>query len=154
MANENQFRPRTDFVAVRNVREYRATVPDCVGPDDVVLEIGCEWGTTTEVLAEHAGTVIGTDISEKCIARARERHPEVRFEVLDGFDVRAALELGEQFSVVYIDMSGISGYRSLMDCIALLNMYATVLRPRTIVVKSGALKNFARHCTAWRGPAG
>ncbi len=154
MANENQFRPGTNFVAVRNVREYRATVPHCVRPDDTVLEIGCEWGTTTEVLARRAGTVVGTDISAECIERARERHPDIRFEVLDGFDVRAALELGEQFTVVYIDMSGISGYRSLMDCIALLNMYATVLRPRTIVVKSGALKNFARHCTAWSGPEG
>jgi hypothetical protein len=33
--------------------------------------------------------------------------------------------------------------------IALLTMYATVFRPDTIVVKSGALKHFAAHCAAW-----
>jgi hypothetical protein len=65
--------------------------------------------------------------------------------------VRAALELGQQFSKVYIDLSGLSGYRSLLDGIALLNMYATVFRPSVIVVKSGALKQFAQHCAAWDG---
>ena len=43
-------------------------------------------------------------------------------------------------------MSGISGYRSLLDLIALLNSYASVLRPEAIVVKSGALKHFASRC--------
>jgi hypothetical protein len=31
-------------------------------------------------------------------------------------------------------------------------MYATVLQPEAIVVKSGALKQFARHCIAWQSP--
>ena len=69
----------------------------------------------------------------------------------DAFDVRAAMALGEDFTKVYIDMSGLSGYRSLLDVIALLQMYATVLRPQAIVVKSGALKHFAAHCIPWPG---
>ena len=72
--------------------------------------------------------------------------------MLDAFDVRAALELGIDPQVVYVDLSGFSGYRSLLDVIALLTMYATVLRPRTIVVKSGALKHFASRCVVWRSP--
>jgi hypothetical protein len=48
--------------------------------------------------------------------------------------------------------SGISGYRSLFDLIALLNMYATVLQPKAIVVKSGALEQFALQRRAWRSP--
>jgi hypothetical protein len=47
MANEHQFKLTTRFVATRGVKEYRATIPALVTPDDVVLEIGCEWGTTT-----------------------------------------------------------------------------------------------------------
>jgi hypothetical protein len=70
--------------------------------------------------------------------------------VLDGFDVRAALGLGKEFTKIYIDISGLSGYRSLLDVISLLMMYATVLRPEAIIVKSGALKHFASHCIAWR----
>ncbi|MDE0683592.1 MAG: class I SAM-dependent methyltransferase, partial [Candidatus Poribacteria bacterium] len=100
----------------------------------------------------HCKKVIGTDISSKCIERARERHSELNFTVLVGFDVRAALDLGEPFSKIYIDMSGISGYNSLLDTIALLASYATVLRPQAIIVKSSSLKRFVGHCHAWRSP--
>ena len=150
MANENQFKVNTKFIAVRNVKEYRETIPVWVNKDDVILEIGCEWGTTTEVLAQHCKEVIGTDLSLECIQRAREMRPELHFEVLDGFDVLSAFNMGKKFTKIYIDISGISGYRSLLDVIALLNMYATVLRLEVIVVKSGSLKHFASHCTAWR----
>jgi hypothetical protein len=154
MANDRQFRVRTDFIATRDVNEYRATIPVWVNAEDAVLEIGCEWGTTTRVLARYTSNVIGTDISSDCIERARKENPGIRFEVLDGFDVRAALllaeQLGQPFTKVYVDMSGISGYRSLLDCIALLQMYGTVLKPKAIVVKSASLKNFASHCIAWK----
>lgn len=155
MANENQLKLKTRFIGTRNVKEYRATIPVWVNEDDVILEIGCEWGTTTRVLAEHCKEVIGTDISSDCIERAKERHPDLQFQVLDGFDVRAALDMGKKFTKIYIDISGMSGYRSLLDVISLLTMYATVFRPETIVIKSGALKHFASHCIAWRdGDAG
>lgn len=150
MANERQFKWKTKFVATRGVKEYRETIPVWVHKDDVVLEIGCEWGTTTALIAPHCKEVIGTDINPEVIARAREKHPHIRFEVLDAFDVRAALDLGKPFTKIYIDISGISGYRSLLDVIALLTMYATVLRPEAIVVKSGALKHFASQCIPWR----
>jgi len=153
MANEKQFKVKTKFIATRGVKEYRATIPVWVNEDDVVLEIGCEWGTTTKLIAQRCKNVIGTDVSLDCIERAREMHPGIRFEVLDGFDVRAAQAFGEEFTKVYIDISGLSGYRSLLDGISLLNMYATVLRPEAIIIKSGALKHFAAHCIAWRPPS-
>jgi hypothetical protein len=152
MANEQQFRVRTTFVATRGVEEYRASIPAWVKADDSVLEIGCEWGTTTTLLARHCKELIGTDISDVCLRRARELYPELRFEQLDAFDLRAALRFQIPFSAIYIDVSGLSGYRSLLDVIALLNMYATVFDPRVIVVKSGALKQFASRCVAWQMP--
>lgn len=153
MANERQLKLRTRFIGTRGVREYRDSIAALITPDDVVLEIGCEWGTTTVQLAQRCKRVVGTDVSPDVIERARERHPDLRFEVLDAWDVRAALELGEPFTKVYIDISGLSGYRALLDTISLLTMYATVLRPEAIVVKSGALKHFAEHCSAWHPQA-
>jgi len=144
------FRMTTRFVAAQGVREYRETIEAWVEPDDVVLEIGCEWGTTSALIAPRCKELVATDISADCIARARERHPDIRFEVLDGFDARAALDLGKPFTKVYIDMSGLSGYRSLLDAIALVTMYATVLRPAAIVIKSASLKRFARLCVPWK----
>ena len=150
MANDKQFKVNTKFIATRGVKEYRASIIDWVDKDDVVLEIGCEWGTTTVLLARQCREVLGTDISRDCIERARLAHPDIQFEVLDAFDVLSALKLGKQFTKVYIDMSGISGYRSLLDAISLLNMYATVLRPKAIVIKSGAVKHFAANSIAWQ----
>ncbi len=112
--------------------------------------MGCEWGTATALLVQRAKGVVGTDISPAVMERARERHPDIRFQVLDAFDVRAALNLCEQFAKVSIDVSGLSGYRSLLDVIALLQMYATVRGPCAIIIKSGALKSFATGCIAWR----
>jgi hypothetical protein len=42
MANDRQFKVDTRFVATRGVSEYRASVSRVVGPDDLVLELGCE----------------------------------------------------------------------------------------------------------------
>jgi hypothetical protein len=151
MANETQFRAATRIIATRGVQEYRQTIPAVVGPGDHVLEVGCEWGTTTAVLASYAAHVIGTDISAKCIGRARAMRPGLDFRVLDAFDIRSVLDLGVTVTKVYMDLSGLSGYRGLLDLIALIQGYAGIVRPDTVVVKSGALKHFAQHCSAWPG---
>src|SRR6266536_6115501 len=153
VANEQQFKLRTRIIATRGVQEYRSTIAALVTRRDIVLELGCEWGSTTRLLAQHCDEVIGTDVSPKCIERARQSHPALRFEVLDAFDVRAALDLGLPFTKVYLDLSGLSSYRALLDVIALTTMYATVLRPDTVVAKSGSLKHFASHCWAWDVPS-
>jgi protein-L-isoaspartate O-methyltransferase len=148
MPNDRQFQPKTKIVATRDVKSYRATIADIVQADDRVLEIGCEWGTTTRVLARHATQVLGTDISRACIERARATNPDLAFAVVDAFDLRAVQALGDTFTVIYIDVSGLSGFRSTLDVLALLNSYAALLDPRTIVVKSGALLNLARRLEA------
>lgn len=51
MANDNQFKSRARYVATRGVKEYRATISHLVRPDDIVLELGCEWGVTTALIA-------------------------------------------------------------------------------------------------------
>src|SRR6516162_7487660 len=126
MANEMQFRAATRIIATRGVQEYRETIPAVVRPGDYVLEVGCEWGTTTAVLARYAAHVIGIDI-------------------------RPVLDLGLPATKVYMDLSGLSGYRGLLDLIALIQGYAGIVRPDTMVVKSGALKHFAQCCSPWHG---
>ena len=154
MANEAQYKIKTKYIGTRGVKEYRETIDEWVDENDVVLEIGCEWGTTTTLIAEKCKEVIGTDISPECIERAKEMHPGLRFEVLDAFDMRTAMSFEKEFTKVYIDVSGLSGYRSLLDAIALLNMYATIFAPQAIIIKSGALKQFANNCIAWKSGEG
>ena len=80
MAVHNQlFEGYTDFIATRGVREYRETIPVWVNAEDVVLEIGCEWGTTTTLISPHCKKVIGTDISPKCIGTCKRNVPRTPF---------------------------------------------------------------------------
>jgi len=148
-AKELQRSKSTKFIGTRGVEEFRASIDTWVSDLDNVLEIGCEWGTTTELIAPKAKYVIGTDISLKCIERARQMRPNIKFEVLDGFNAIDALNFGTRFEKVYIDISGLSGYRSLLDVISLLKSYEMILKPRAIIIKSGALKHFASHFVAW-----
>lgn len=148
MPNDRQFRLKTRMIATRDVKAYRRTIDEVVGPADVVLEIGCEWGTTSVLLHAKCARLLATDVSRECIERAQVMHPEVNFRVLDAFDLRAALDLDLAVSVIYIDVSGLSGFRSVLDVLSLLNSYAALMAPRAIVVKSGALVNLARRLEA------
>lgn len=144
MPNDRQFQAKTKLLATTGVKNYRSTIEEVVRRDDFVLEIGCEWGTTSVLLEPRCARLLATDVSRDCVARAQERHPHIEFGVLDAFDLRAVLAVAHDVSVIYIDVSGISGFRSVLDVLALLNAYSALLAPRQIVVKSGALVNLAR----------
>ena len=65
--------------------EYRASVSLVVehanpGPEDTVVDLGTGTGAIALALAEDAGTVIGRDISEGMMDRAREKAAEEGFE--------------------------------------------------------------------------
>ena len=139
----------TKFIATSNVREYRETIPFWVNENDVVLEIGCEWGTTSELIAPVCRELIATDLSEECIDRARKDRPDIRFETLDVFNIREALAFDRAFTKIYVDVSGFSGFRSLLDVIGLLQMYASVFEPEAIIIKSNSLKRFSARCMPW-----
>lgn len=153
MANDKQFKIRTIYVATRGVEEYRQTIEKYVNPTDSILEIGCEWGTTSIEIYKICKNLIATDISIDCITVARQKYPEINFQTLDAFNIKEAMCLGSKFSKIYIDMSGLSSYRALLDVIALLNQYAAIFEPEAIIIKSGSLKNFAKNCVAWKNTA-
>ena len=93
--------------------------------------------------------LLATDISLKCIERARKMRPDIRFDTLDVYNIQKALSFKMDFNKMYIDVSGLSGYRSTLDVISLMNMYASVFKMDVIVAKSGALKDLGKRCIAW-----
>jgi hypothetical protein len=146
MANEKQYKLKTLYVATRGVDEYRMTIEKYVQKNDRVLEIGCEWGTTSELIYSRCKNLVATDISEQCLIRARQLRPKINFVALDVYDLKSAMNLGVDFNKMYIDVSGLSGYRSLLDVIALMNSYASIFPMEAIIIKSGSLKNFIKNC--------
>jgi SAM-dependent methyltransferase len=52
-------------------------------PGDRVLDIGSAAGAVTHFLSTFGCDVVGVDLSEGGVARARERYPGLRFEVAD-----------------------------------------------------------------------
>lgn len=151
MANEQQYKLFTKFIATRGVEEYRSTISQCIQANDSILELGCEWGTTSAFLFAKCKNLIATDISTECLQRARQKHPQINFQTLDAFDISSALKFHTKFTKIYFDLSGFSVYRSLLDVISMLHMYASVFQPEIIVIKSGSLKQFAKNCVAWKG---
>jgi 2-polyprenyl-3-methyl-5-hydroxy-6-metoxy-1,4-benzoquinol methylase len=49
-----------------------------------LLDIGCGIGNMTSLLAGKVGHVSGVDVSEACVATAREKAPDVDFATYDG----------------------------------------------------------------------
>jgi trans-aconitate methyltransferase len=55
-------------------------------PGERIVDLGCGTGDLTAQIAAVGAEVIGIDASEAMIVRARERFPEIRFEVARGQD--------------------------------------------------------------------
>lgn len=69
-------------------RHYKQRINDTyrfnIAPNIQVLELGCGTGDLLASLCPRDG--IGIDISQEMIRRAREKHPNLRFEVADAHD--------------------------------------------------------------------
>jgi trans-aconitate methyltransferase len=83
MANEKQHKLKTLFVGTRGVKEYRESINTYIAKTEKVIEIGCEWGTKSELIHPKCAQLIATDISLECIERARGMRPDIHFETLD-----------------------------------------------------------------------
>lgn len=89
---ENQIKLFYDLTAQKTADEWykeeilRPTIQDFISllpKNPRVLDLGCGPGHESMRLAQSGAQVIGIDFSEKCIAIARERCPQCRFEVQD-----------------------------------------------------------------------
>jgi len=137
------------------VNDYRQTIPMVVRKGDSVLEVGCHYGTTTELL--HAAAVIknkgfcaGIDIGS--IMNAKRRYPDITFEVVNAWNTLDLLKLKMNncatdsslgYDVVYADIGGLSGSNGLLESLALLDSLGNALQPRVIVIKSLCMKRLA-----------
>jgi glycosyltransferase involved in cell wall biosynthesis/SAM-dependent methyltransferase len=122
--------PERDRWRARSAGYHRAIAALCrryVAPGARVLELGCGTGDLLAALAPDPEGSLGIDLSAAMVARARERHPELRFESADA----EALALpGRTFdAIVATDLVG-----HLEDIYATLRGLRALCHPRTRLV--------------------
>lgn len=134
-------RARAPIVAVLTTDDFRNAAQNLVSPSDVVLEVGCADGITTNLIHKYAADVVGIDTAAGVIAKAKQRYPVVDFRQMDGTDVEAVQQLRPRFDKVFVDIAGVISLEALLPILAQLD---DALRPGLVVVKSKALAKVYR----------
>ena len=104
------------IIITKGVKQYRRTIPACVNQNDIVLEVGCAWGTTSNILYRYAGYVVAIDKGAS-LPTAKQTYPYIHFEQMDGFDIARIKTLNLAFTKIYVD---ISGCREITDVIKIV----------------------------------
>jgi ubiquinone/menaquinone biosynthesis C-methylase UbiE len=101
-----------------------------------VLDLGCGTGVLTKEIAEFSGEVIGLDISESMIEKARAAYPDINFTLMDA----CAMPWDNYFDIVFSNavLHFISRQDMLME-----NIYKVLARNGAFVCEFGASGNIA-----------
>lgn len=141
----------TVFIGGHGVWEYRAAALAALLPTDSVLEIGCHSGASTRLVARHLraiggdGLVVGVDIGKSIIELARSQdNTGAVYEVADAWDTAALLRISSSFSVILVDVGGLSSHHGILEALALLRQLRSAYAPhvRLIVAKSKCMRDF------------
>ena len=125
---------------------------------DKVLDLGCGAGRTTKYIKERGAIVIGVDLSEPLIMKAKELHPEIEFKVMN------ALHLDypdKTFDVVLFSFNGIDNIFPLEERVKCLHEVRRVLKDGGVFAYSShnslalpktlfGFKNFFRNIPSFR----
>jgi trans-aconitate methyltransferase len=63
-----------------------------------ILDVGCGTGHLTAQIAEAGAEVLGIDRSEEMIRQAKEKYPDLRFEVMDATEISVTQPVDAVFS--------------------------------------------------------
>jgi len=96
-----------------------------VAPGQRVLEIGCGRGDLLAAVKPEVG--VGVDFSPEMVRRAAERHPGLRFLVLDAHEIS---QLGQHFDVIILS----EVVNDLWDVQKVLEEVRALCTPRTRVI--------------------
>ncbi len=95
---------------IRSSEEY--VIKKYMKAGSYVLDVGCGTGRTTSYIFENGCKVIGVDLSEPLIKKAKEMYPKIDFEVMDAAKLRFP---SETFDTVFFSFNGIDNFSSLPD---------------------------------------
>lgn len=108
-----------------------------------VLDVGCGAGRTTEPLYQRGFDVVGIDLSEEMVQKARALFPEIEFRVGDATDLEFATG---RFDYVLFSHNGIDYIHPESKRLQALSELRRVMNPGGVLV-------FSTHNTWYRFPA-
>jgi hypothetical protein len=135
------------IVVVPETSQYRALAISQVTTRDRVLEIGCDFGVCTALLARQSRHAVGVDISAARVQKASQTYGHVAdFEVLDCLsDLEGLTRVAASRNKFFIDINGNRSADAVLDAIANLQHVVKIM-PDIVVVKSRELfKLLRRH---------
>ena len=145
-ARRSRFRgtARCHCFCATSVSEYNIAAAALIRPDDVVLEIGCQFSSTTCVLSDCAAKVIGIDIASKTSSTAvlpAAGRKNVCLSIVDIWDLQALQQAcsGTRVALIAITPSIVLGHDLLYEVLALLRVVERLFDPRVLLVKSKAM---------------
>lgn len=116
---------------LRSSEEY--VIKKYMPPGSFVLDVGCGAGRTTDFIYKNKCKVIGIDLAEPLIKRARELYPEIDFEVMDA----AKLKFSDNtFDAVFFSFNGMDNFSSLEERHRALMEMMRVVKPGGFLIYS------------------
>ena len=133
------------IVVVPETSQYRALAISQVTTRDRVLEIGCDFGVCTAILARQASHALGVDISAARVQKASQTYGHVAdFEVLDCLsDLEGLTRVPASRNKFFIDINGNRSADTVLQAIANLQ-HVVKMMPDIVVVKSRELYKLLR----------
>lgn len=110
-------------------------------PDETILDLGCGTGHHAAQIAARGAHVVGMDLDETMLAKARQDHPEVEFRAADAtaFDL-AALEVEQPFDACF---SNAALHWMVPQAVVLANVRGVLLDGARFVAEMGGAGNIA-----------
>ncbi len=125
LVGERPFTLERHCLSVMHLKAYETAAERAAGRD--VLDVGCNHGYGTALIAEKARSVVGVDVSELAVETARLRHPGLMFQLVSG----AALPFPDASFDVVVFFQLIE---HLDDPAVFLRDVARVLRPGGLAI--------------------
>eukprot|EP00401_Gymnodinium_catenatum_P015449 CAMPEP_0117542470 /NCGR_PEP_ID=MMETSP0784-20121206/44561_1 /TAXON_ID=39447 /ORGANISM="" /LENGTH=479 /DNA_ID=CAMNT_0005339217 /DNA_START=1 /DNA_END=1437 /DNA_ORIENTATION=- len=128
-------------VVTADTGDYRHLARILVTAQDTVVEVGSCMGFCTTILHARAGSVIGLDVSDEHLAKARSSFPDITFQFLDVFEEPDRLRDLPEAAGCTVAFLDIGGDRELSQVVLAIELLRRRSLPelRALVVKSEEL---------------
>ncbi len=125
-----------DLYIVASHERFRQLAQELVQANDRVLEVGCSFGKTSEILGKTAHRVIAVDHSPQMLLEATklcQDLPAVEVHHADARDLQSLKSLMRDADLIFLDIGG----DALADKVVLLmQLYLSTWRPRAMVIRN------------------